>query len=366
MQHLMVVVGEASGDLLAAEVVAELQKTYPHVVLSGVGGEALQARGLQSLVPLQDVSVMGLAGILSSIRRIYNIVCQVVRAAQHTPPDVLLVVDSLDFTHAIAKRVRKLLPNTRIVRYAAPKVWAWRPYRAHKLRGVYHAMAALFPFEPQFFARYGVQATFTGHPVVQRVAPVPAAAPDAPLLLLAGSRRSEVQRLLPIFLQTAKMLNVPTVIPTLPHLVPLVQQYQQQAGTHYAVVTQSRFEVMAQGRAALAASGTVVLELAAANIPTVAAYKVDALSAWLAKKLICVPYVTLPNILLNKPLVPELLQNQCTPAALAQALTPLLHNNAARAQQIQGFTQCMALLGRDDPHTPAARAAACVLNQPLV
>lgn len=378
---VMIVAGEYSGDRLGGEAMAALKARAPgRLRFVGVGGPAMEAEGLESLFPLDDIAVMGLGDVLPGIGRILARLRAAVALAQRESPDLLLTIDSLGFNGRLARRVRTERPDMPILHYAAPKLWAWLPGRARKLKGVYDELLCLFPFEPAFFADFGLPATFVGHPVVTRVPPDPAAGAafrarygipaDAPLLaVLPGSRTSEVTRLLPAFGETVRRLRTDrpglwTVTPTVPSQATRIGAALQAWGGQTLTVTgeAEKFAAFHAADAALAASGTVSLELAAAGTPMVVAYRVGGLSAAVARRLIRVRYATLVNILLDRPVVPELLQHACTPTRLTEAVGGLLNDDAARQVQRAAFAEAMKMLGRGGP-PPAERAADAIARR---
>ncbi|MCP1335812.1 lipid-A-disaccharide synthase [Futiania mangrovi] len=378
---VMIVAGEYSGDRLGGEVMAALKGRAPgRLRFVGVGGPAMAEEGLESLFPLDDIAVMGLGDVLPSIGRILARLRAAAVLAEREAPDLLLTIDSLGFNGRLARRVRAGRPGMPILHYAAPKLWAWLPGRARKLKGVYDELLCLFPFEPDFFAGFGLPATFVGHPVVTRVPPDPVTgaafrarhgiAADAPLLaVLPGSRTSEVTRLLPVFGETLNRLRADhpglwTVTPTVPSQAARIGEALATWGERTFTVTgeAEKFAAFHAADAALAASGTVSLELAAAGTPMVVAYRVGALSAAIAQRLIRVRYATLVNILLDRPVVPELLQDACTPDRLSAAVRRLLNDETARQDQRAAFAEAMEMLGRGG-RPPAERAAEAIARR---
>jgi lipid-A-disaccharide synthase len=371
------IAGEPSGDLLGGRLIDGLrERAGVPITLHGVGGPKMRAAGLVPLFDMQEIAFMGVAeilprlpGLLERIRRTANDIARV-------RPDVLVTIDAPDFCFRVAKRIRSL--GIPIVHYVAPTVWAWRPGRAAKVaRSVDHLMT-LLPFEPEHFVRVGLPATFVGHSVVESGAGKGDGArfrhehgltPDDPLLVvLPGSRRGEVARLLPIFRETMARLAVrhhglKVVLATVPNVAAVVEAATRDWPVPTTVVMGdgAKFDAFAAGRAALACSGTVALELALARLPAVVAYKVNALTAAIVRRLIRVRFVNLVNLMLDRPLVPELLQDACTPERLVAAIEPLLRDDAARADQIAGVRDVALWLG-EGALAPSRRAADVVLS----
>lgn len=374
---VFLVAGEPSGDALGARLMAGLKaETDGTVRFAGIGGDAMAAGGLSSLFPMADLSVMGLAEVLPRLPRIVRRLRQAARAVREMRPDVVVTIDSPDFSFRLAKRLRgKGIP---LVHYVAPTVWAWRPGRARRIARFLDHLLAVLPFEPPYFEREGLKCTFVGHSVVESGADRadgPAfrrrhgIAGDAPLLcVLPGSRQGEVSRLLPVFGETLERLAVRNpglraVLPAAEAVADAVVRAAEGWSLPVIVVRgqDEKYAAFAAADAALAASGTVSLELALAGTPAVIAYKVNAMTAWLVRRMVRIPSVNLVNIVLGRPAVPEFLQEDCRPELLADALGPLLHDGAERRGQVEAAREAMIQLGGDGP-PPSRRAARAVLE----
>lgn len=377
---VMLVAGEASGDLLGARLMAALRlRRMGQIDFSGIGGPAMAEQGLESLFPMADLSIMGLAEILPRILLLRRRLKQAANHARQFQPDVLILIDSPGFTRRLAKALRH--ESFPIVQYVAPTVWAWRPGRAKKLASVVDMLLALLPFEPPYFKRVGLETYFVGHPVLEsgldrgdgawfrRAHNLSGHAPL--LLLLPGSREGEIRRHVPIFGATLKRLiasheNLVPLLFTLPHLVHFISDLTQDWPIKPIILSDPKLKPhgFAAADAALAASGTVALELAMAGCPTVIAYKVNQVTAAIVKRLVKTPYASLPNILLSRAVQPELLQEQCEPEGLARAVAELLAKGGFYQSQKDGFAAALKLLahqdGLEDP--PSLRAADCVLH----
>lgn len=317
-----------------------------------------KAGDFQSRVPLSDLAVMGF-DILYRLPQLYGHLRETTQYVRQTHPPLLLTIDAPEFTLRVAKALRHT--PIRKVHCVAPSVWAWRPGRARRIAPFLDHLLTLFPFEPPFFVQHGLASTFVGHPLAEKPlgdasiiwARYPSLSPDKPLLLLIpGSRESEIQKLLPIFLDTVLLLQ-PTfpslglALPTLPHLRPLVQSLLQERSSLPCVVLDDvtfHPHLWAAGTAALAASGTVTLELALAGLPHVVAYHVSPLLAWGLKQLLKTPWVSLPNIIVQETVVPECLQKMCTPDILAAHLHPLIAKEKAYALQREVLYRIRTLL----------------------
>jgi lipid-A-disaccharide synthase len=378
--RIFLVAGEASGDLLGASLMRALKELHPGVEFRGIGGAAMQGEGLSSLFPMQELSIMGIFEVAPKLVGILKRMRQTVNAVLDFGPHALVTIDAPDFSLRVARKVRAKGAGVKLIHYVAPSVWAWRPGRAKKIAAFLDHLLTLLPFEPPYFAPHGLSATFVGHPIVEKagsrgdgdrfrkkygLAPM-----QNVLCLLPGSRVSELDRLLERFSEAAGIVlrrhpEAAVVIPTLPHLKPRLEAFFTGRGINPIITDDAgeKFDCFAASTAALAASGTVTLELALCDTPHVIGYRLGAVSAWLAKKIIRTPYVNLVNIILKRAAVPELLLEHCEPKALAGAVLKLMDEREPRARQLTDFREALIALGLGDPETPGARAARAVLQQ---
>lgn len=381
---VFMIAGEASGDRLGADMMRVLrERAGKAVVFCGIGGEEMEEQGLSSLFPMRELSIMGIAEILPRLPQIMRRISQTVDAIEKTAPDVLVTIDSPDFTLRVAKAVHRRVMNRRmnrviLVHYVAPTVWAWRPGRARAMARFLDGILCLLPFEPPFFEREGLRAVFAGHPVVngpftrgdgQSFRAQNGIDPRRKLLcLLPGSRLSELEKTGRVLAQSARriareMPGIGIIVPTLPHLREAVERLTDEIRDSVFIVTgDARADAFAACDAALATSGTVGLELAAAGVPHLIAYRMNALSWSLARRMVRVRYAHLVNILLDSPAVPEFLQQDCTPEKIVPAALNLLRGEDSARTQKAGFAEAMALLGKGLSPPPAARAADFVLS----
>ena len=376
--HVFLVAGEESGDRLGAALIAALrERTQGRVRISGVGGTHMADAGVPSPFPLGDLAIVGFASIPGKLPTILKRIHEAADAVVAARPDVLVIIDSPDFTHRVAKRVRKRLPSLPIVDYVCPSVWAWRPWRARSMKAYVDHVLTLLPFEPAELDRLGgPPGTYVGHPLIEQVdelRPNPQEAQrrlaDPPILLvMPGSRGGEIRRMAAVFGaavgEVAKRVGaLEVVVPAVPRLVDTVRAATAAWPVPARIVTDARekLAVFRTARAALTKSGTSTLELALAGIPMVAAYKLSLIEAGVAQLLIQVPSVILANLVLGEAAVPELLQFACTPARLAGALTPLLSDTPERRRQIDALARLDAVMGIGG-EAPSARAAAVVLD----
>jgi lipid-A-disaccharide synthase len=326
----MIVCGEPSGDALGAQLMAGIkQLAGDRVRFTGVGGLAMGALGFQSLYPLDTTAVMGLREVVPAIPAILRHVKQAVAFAVQTKPDVVVVIDSPDFTHRVAQGIKKRDPSIRTVDYVAPQVWASRAYRARKMAHYFDLVLALFPFEVPFFEKYGLKAAFVGHPVIERTAKVGGGealrrrlgiAPGAPLLaLLPGSRTSEIRFILPEFRAAVEILarkipHLVTVLPTVPHVAAKVRGVTTNWPTPLHIVEgeADKYAAFDAADVALAASGTVTASWRW-RIRLWWWVTRGAADFFPVKFLMTVTHITLINILLGREAVPEFLQSRATP-----------------------------------------------------
>ncbi len=381
VRSFFLIAGEPSGDFLGARLMRALQARGEaegvEVRFRGIGGEKMRAAGLEVFFPQEDLAHVGLIEVLRHLPTLARRLKATVAEVRREPPDALITIDSPDFCLRVAKRLRKGGAPCPLVHYVAPSVWAWRPGRAKALAGVLDHLMTVLPFEPPYFTREGLACTFVGHPLVEsnagkgRAERIFARWPEAReggpfVVVLPGSRRSEVARLEPIFRATLAYLK--TRYPTLKALVPtlgVVASAMEERTKTWPVPTlvvhgeNAKYDALAAGTVALACSGTVSLELALAGLPSVIAYKVHPLTALIARRLIRCPFATLVNLMQGRAVMPELLQEKCTPHALAEAVAALLDSPKARATQREALADVAPWLGRDGP-APSVRAAEVV------
>ena len=378
--RVVVIAGEHSGDALGAKLIGALRRlTGGNVTFSGVGGEEMESQGFASLFPLQDVAVMGPIAILKRLPVIVRRVHEAVDATVAANPDVLVIIDSPEFTHAIAKRVRRRAPQLPIINYVSPSVWAWRPWRARRMRPYVDHVMALLPFEPAAHARLrGPPCTYVGHPLIERLADFKSAEADGlaerlrisgkpVIVVLPGSRRSEVEHLMQPFGEALERLRlrghaVEVVLPAVTSVRALIEEKARAwpIVPHIVHGEADKLAAFRLARAALAASGTVTLELGLAGTPAVVAYRVDLLAAQL-RFLLKVPSVVLTNLVAGETVYPELLQEDCTPEKLATALAQILEDSPQRAAQLAGLEKIPPLMAVP-AGSPSEAAAQVVLR----
>lgn len=363
--HIALVAGEPSGDLLGSGLIAALKQRYPHARFSGIGGAGMVEQGLHTWVPLERLAVMGLVEVLRHLPELSKIRQQLYQQYSANPPDVFIGIDAPDFNLGLEQRLRAC--GIRTVHYVSPSVWAWRPWRVHKIARAANLVLTLLPFEATFYEKHAIPVSYVGHPLAdliplqsdpaaaRRSLGVGCATAGLIVALLPGSRLGEVKRLGILFLDTARWLAVQR--PDLSFLLPAATPQLYEFLTHLqaervpalplTVVRGRAREVMAAADAVLLASGTATLEAMLLKRPMVVAYQVAPLTAWLARRLVTVPHFSLPNLLAGKNLVPEFFQEAATVTTLGPAVLHALNDISARQMLMAEFTALHLALRRD-------------------
>ena len=369
--------GEHSGDQLGVKLMRALRAEAGEVDFMGLGGEAMEAEGLKSLFPISDIAVMGILPVLARLPALLRRIRETADAVIAARPDALVIIDSPDFTHRVARKVRKAAPHLPIVDYVSPSVWAWRPGRAKAMVAYVDRVLGLLPFEPEAYVRLeGPRCVYVGHPLIERLGELRPNADEARrrvaeppvVVVLPGSRRSEIRRMMADFGGALAAVGeavgpIAPILPTLPHLEEEVRERAARWPLPPRIVLgeAKKLEAFRNARAALAASGTVTLELALAGAPMVGAYKVSIVEEQL-KYLIRVPSILLPNLILGENAIPEKLQRECNPTALAEALAALIRDGPERKAQIEALARLDGLMRLPDGAVPSAHAARAVLE----
>jgi lipid-A-disaccharide synthase len=373
LRKIFLVATEESGDRLGAALMKVLRERLgENVRFEGVGGTSMAGEGLVSLFPIAELSIMGFSAIPKKLPMILRRLRETTEAVLKAAPDILVIIDSPDFTHRVARRVRRRAPSIPIIDYVSPSVWAWRPGRARAMRGYIDHVLALLPFEPDAHRRLGGPlCTYVGHPLIEQTAELrPNADEQArrdaqpPLLLvLPGSRRSEIRHHMAIFGATLGLLRAQgvtfeLVLPTMPHLLEAISAGLTQWPVQPRVVVgeQDKRAAFRIAHAAFAKSGTVTLELAVAGVPMVGAYKGGAAEAWIVRRRITSPSVILANLVVGENVVPEFIQQDCTPEKLAPALRDVLAQTPMRQRQVEAFARLDTIMatGKSSPSIAAA------------
>jgi lipid-A-disaccharide synthase len=367
---------EESGDRLGAALMRALRDTHGvGVVFKGIGGRGMAEQGIASLFPIDDLSIIGFAAVVKQLPMLMRRIRSAAEDALAARPDMLVIIDSPDFTHRVARRVHAKNPAITIVNYVSPSVWAWRSGRARVMRGYVDHVLALLPFEPEAHRRLGgPPCTYVGHPLIEQIASL---RPDAGeqtrrdaqppiLLVLPGSRRGEIRHHMQVFGDALTALRssgvaFEAVLPTMPHLIDAVREAVAAWPVQPRIVIgedekRAAFRV---AHAALAKSGTVTLELAIAGVPMVTAYRGGAIEAFIAKRVVKLTSVILANLVIGDNVIPEFLQERCTPDLLASALKDVLQDTPMRQRQVNAFTTLDSVMATGTM-TPSEAAASVV------
>ncbi|MGG5889319.1 lipid-A-disaccharide synthase [Falsiroseomonas sp. HC035] len=376
MTLIYIVAGEASGDVLGGRLIAALRARDPSLTFAGIGGDRMAEQGFTSLFPMRELALMGLIEVLPNITRLARRLRETEAEITTRRPAVIITIDSPGFTLRLAERTKPL--GIPLIHYVAPQIWAWRPGRVAKIRARVDRILCLLPFEPVIFEAAGIPASFVGHPVLESGVDAGdaarfRAAHDLPsasriLVVMPGSRRMEVRRLLPVFGATLRLLaqRVPNLVAALP-VSPVVAEAVRAGTADWPVrpilITDNagKHDAFAAAEAGLIKSGTSSLEMATAGVPHLVAYKVNPITAAIVRRLVRVPFASLVNLLAERAVVPEYLQQDATPEALAAALATLLTNADATATQRAAFQEVLARL-RPPEGLPSAAAATIILQ----
>jgi lipid-A-disaccharide synthase len=367
---VLISAGEASGDLYAAALVDALRRHRPDIEFFGCAGPRMQKAGVRPVVDAHSLAVVGLVEVITHIPRIYGEYRKLLLAARTERPDVAILTDSPDFHLRVARRLKRLgIPVFYLV---APQVWAWRKSRLPLMRRVIDKLLCIFPFEPQFFARHGIEATYIGHPLTRLVKPsasrtelrrrldIPEGTPL--IALLPGSRTGEAERHLPVLLDTVERLRAAPkpeprfILAVPPGTVSLGSKFRERiSSASIQQVEGKTWDVLVCADVALAASGTVTIEACLLGTPMVTFYRVNSLSWWMGKVLVRVPFYSMVNLVAERRIVPELIQDQMTAENLAQEALALLGNDDKREGMRRDLAEvAQKLWGPEDPLELAA------------
>lgn len=377
---IAIIAGEVSGDQLGGWLMEALKRQQPGIRFIGLGGTHMQTQGLTPLFPMHDIALIGIAEVLPHVRTITRRIREMVEFLEHEQPEMIITIDVPGFALRVLKQLHargKIRPK--LVHYVAPTVWAYRPKRAKIVAERYDHLLCLLPFEPPYFVKEGLATSYVGHEIAwwwksrgdgARVRAKYGIAAETPILaVFPGSRRGEITRLWPIFRRAIEQLV--RDVPTLEIIIQIPADMRGAMETalagwdvraHLSTEATAKKDICAAATAALAKSGTIALECALAGVPSVTAYRANPISVFLLRRMIQVKYVNLANLLADRMVVPELLQEHCTPNRIAAALLPLLTDVAARDAQIRELTRISAQLGTEEAHSPSEKAAVIILD----
>ena len=372
-QTIVVITGEASGDAHAGRMIGELKQLRPDITVRGIGGDNMRAAGAEIMVDFSELAVMGIVEVLKRYRHIKNIFNQLLADLKANKPDLLVLVDYPGFNLKLAKQAKKL--GIPVLYYISPKVWAWRAGRVKTIKQYVDKMAVLFPFEVAIYKDAGVPVTCVGHPLVDAVKNTLTTKQAKIKMglklnrrvvgLFPGSRRSEIDNLLPIMLDAAQVIlqknaNVDVVLPIAPGIDEVyLNNILAKSPVPVKVIRDNFYDLTTACDAIVAASGTVTLEIALLGVPHFIAYRVSPISYQILRRLVKIPYVGLCNIVTGKPVILELLQDDVTVERLETELTTLLSNPTSKAKADSIREQVLTALG---PSGGAHNAAQTILN----
>lgn len=376
---IFLLAGEPSGDVIGARLMQALRNGSNGLKIDffGVGGSRMKAQGLDSLFPMEDLSLMGFTEVLPHVPKLLRRLSQTHKQILRQQPDMALTIDCPGFSLRLQERLGG--SGLKRVHYVAPQVWAWRRGRAAKLGSKIDHLMVLLPFEPPFFESHGLACSFVGHPIIEEAGRKGNAArfrkryelpDDGPIIcLLPGSRLTELKQHMPILKDTANRLSqryprLRMILPTLPSLKPILLPMIENWPVQPLILEEraDRFDAYAASWLAIAASGTVTLELALANLPHITIYRTGALTAWLARRMINVDHVNLVNLILNRPVVPEWLQEDCNVERITASAMHLIEDDEHRNAQRTSLSEVMTMLRGSDDRPPSEQAAKKVLD----
>ncbi|MEM6810951.1 MAG: lipid-A-disaccharide synthase [Pseudomonadota bacterium] len=367
---IYIIAGEASGDFLGANAMKALKAQHPNAEFFGIGGALMMEQGLKPLFPMEELSLMGVFEIAPKLFSILKRIRQTVDHIEEVKPDILLTIDAPDFSFRVQKAIRKRSKiKPKQLHYVAPTVWAWRPKRAQKISQFLDGLICLFDFEPPYFEKYGLKSIAAGHPMMEeyeQIIKLPdekkSASETKKLCVLFGSRHGEIKRVGPTLVEALKVViqkhdSIELYIPTLPKLEEEVRALTEVFSTpvHISTDPNKKWDVFSNCDAAMAVSGTVALELSVANLPHVIAYKMSPLTWVFLKRILTTKYAHLGNIILDKPSIPEFIQENCDPGKIARETLTLLDDELARQSQRESFEDIRQNLG--EGFKPSQRAA---------
>ena len=366
--NIYIVAGEPSGDILGDQLIKSLESKFNSPIFNGVGGERMQSNNFISLFDMSDISIFGIFPVLRKLFFLMNKINDVVRDISQKKPDIIILIDSPDFNHRVAKKVKKYLPDVPIVCYVAPTVWAWRQGRAKKMSEYFDYLLSIIPFEVNFFEKYGLKTSYVGHPFIERVKNINDITfsekydldKSKTIIFLPGSRKIEIERHSPIMVQVIKYLKDQDL--NLNILIATGQKQLDQIRDYFKdiqIITDDheKYSLFKKADFACAASGTVTLELGLTETPTIVIYKMDKLTWFFISKMVKVKFVSLVNLILGRESSKELLQDNFNKENLIDELSKLLSNEDGQKKQINDLKEFNAIMNKniDNPSENASK-----------
>ena len=366
--NIYIVAGEPSGDILGDQLIRSLESKFNSPIFNGVGGERMQSNNFTSLFDMSDISIFGIFPVLRKLFFLMNKINDVVKDISQKKPDIIILIDSPDFNHRVAKKVKKYLPNVPIVCYVAPTVWAWRQGRAKKMSEYFDYLLSVIPFEVNFFEKYGLKTSYVGHPFIEKVKNINDITfsekydldKSKTIIFLPGSRKSEIERHSPVMVQAIDYLKDQNL--NLNILIATGQKQLDQIRDYFKdiqIITDDyeKYSLFKKADFACAASGTVTLELGLTETPTIVIYKMDKLTWFFISKMVKVKFVSLVNLILGRESSKELLQDNFNKENLIDELSKLLSDEDGQKKQINDLKEFNAIMNKniDNPSENASK-----------
>ena len=366
--NIYIVAGEPSGDILGDQLIKSLESKFNSPIFNGVGGERMQSNNFTSLFDMSDISIFGIFPVLRKLFFLMNKINDVVKDISQKKPDIIILIDSPDFNHRVAKKVKKYLPNVPIVCYVAPTVWAWRQGRAKKMSEYFDYLLSVIPFEVNFFEKYGLKTSYVGHPFIEKVKNINDITfsekydldKSKTIIFLPGSRKSEIERHSPVMVQAIDYLKDQNL--NLNILIATGQKQLDQIRDYFKdiqIITDDyeKYSLFKKADFACAASGTVTLELGLTETPTIVIYKMDKLTWFFISKMVKVKFVSLVNLILGRESSKELLQDNFNKENLIYELSKLLSDEDGQKKQINDLKEFNAIMNKniDNPSENASK-----------
>ena len=356
--NIYIVAGEPSGDILGDQLIKSLETQFNSPIFNGVGGERMQSNNFTSLFDMSDISIFGIFPVLRKLFFLMNKINDVVKDISQKKPDIIILIDSPDFNHRVAKKVKRYLPDVPIVCYVAPTVWAWRQGRAKKMSEYFDHLLSVIPFEVNFFKKYGLETTYIGHPFIETVKKIDDTNfkkkydlfDNKTIIFLPGSRKGEIDRHSPIMYRAIKYLKEQDF--KLNILIAAGQKQLNQMRAYFPdveIITNDneKYSLFKNADFACAASGTVALELGLTDTPTIIIYKMDKFTWFFVSKMVKVQFVSLVNLILGRESSKELLQDRYTKENLINELNKLLLNEKIQKKQIADLKEFNTIMNKD-------------------
>ena len=369
--NIFIIAGEKSGDDIGGKLMKALLKQNSHLKFHGIAGSAMSTLGLQSIFPMETLSIMGFWEVLPKIFELMHKINVTVSAIMQLKPDILITIDLPGINYRVTKKLRDLGYSGKIIHYVAPTVWAYKPERAKKFAKVFDLMICILPFETKYFTEIGMKAIYVGNPVIEQSLNFKNRTKKVKkILVLPGSRKQELKILLPIYRDALEILSkkyqFKAVILNFPENISLIEQIFSHSNFEYEITTPAddqKLSIMNECDLALSKSGTITTEIALAGVPMILAHKINALSFFIIKRLIKISQICLINIIAGKKIVPELIQNDCNPVTIAELLSEYCNDSEIRKKQIKDSYKIFQQLGLGEQLTPSDKAANAILKE---